>query len=308
MRTAVDTAERWAFAERYRRASDWLFAGSVPSWIYAVLRIGVATIFLVRHSDWLRPWLELEHHRFVHGLMFADSSAAAPELRSPLVPGLWLGPRALEILVYLRTGLALTLLLGVRARTSALLLFAVSYLIFLADRYRYYHHLQLLYLSVGWLALAPTGAAFSLERGLSLLACRLGWSQREPAVTPQSPLWPLQLIRAQVIAVYLAAGVSKLESSWLAGDALKRLEQLDILTGTMWTMVREHVGYAEIARLACAAEFVLPVLLCLPATRRAAIVLGWAFHAGISATMPVYTFGVQLGVLLLAFWPRARAP
>jgi hypothetical protein len=43
-------------------------------------------------------------------------------------------------------------------------------------------------------------------------------------------------------------------------------------------------------------------------TRLLAIFGGLAFHAGISACMPVYSFGAQMAVLLFAFFPGLDPP
>jgi len=294
------------------RAIDWLFEGTVKSWVYSAIRIGTAAIFLVRHADWLRSWVYLEHHRFVRGLMFLGAPPAEPRLNSPLIAGLSLGETANNAFVYLRTLLSVLLLLGVRARLSAGLLALVSYTLFAADRYRYYHHLHLLYVTLAWLALAPIGSSLSLEHAVGRLVQR--WRGHGVAASPSTlladtPIWPLQLIRALVLSVYLAAGVSKLDATFLNGDALRHLERLFVLKGPFWGLLRDVAGYGVVAKLSCLAEFAVPLGLVFPATRRAAIVGGLAFHAGISACMPVYSFGAQMSVLLLAFWPtEPRAP
>jgi hypothetical protein len=288
---------------------DRLFEGTVPAWIYAWLRIGTAAIFLSRNADWLRPILSLEHHRFVRGLLFFDSTAAEPRLSSPLLPGLELSDAASRALIYARTALAVLLLLGVRARASAALLALVSFLLLASDRYRYYHHLYLLYLTVGWLALAPTGSVLGVERPLARLFASLrGRAAPAPArLQAPEPVWPLQLVRALVLSVYLAAGASKLDAGFLAGDALRELERYHILKGPFWEAARATLGYGGVAKLACLLEFALPAGLLHPVTRRAAVLAGMGFHAGISASMPVYTFGAQMAVLLLSFCPRARS-
>src|SRR5258707_104202 len=121
-----------------------LFSGSVPSWVYPCLRIGFALVFLVRESSVLSPLVPLEHHRWVHGLDFAWSIAREPHLVSPLVPGLALGAWLCSALGYLRVGLALALLFGVRSRASAALLALSSYWLMFSDRFQYLHHLHLL--------------------------------------------------------------------------------------------------------------------------------------------------------------------
>lgn len=292
---------------RIARAVDWLFAGRVDGRVYTALRVGTALVFLVRHSDWLRPWVFLEHHRFVRGLMFLEASPAEPRLMSPLIAGFSLGDGATRALVLARTALSVLLLLGVRAQLSAGLLAAVSYTLILADRYRYYHHLHLLYVCLAFLALAPIGRSLSLEHALGGFLRRLrGDSRPKAASDVLSPLWPLQLIRALVVGVYGAAGVSKLDASWLAGDALRHLERVYVLKGTVWEAVRGLAGYRGVAVGSLVVELLLPVCLLLPRTRRLAVLGGLAFHVGISLSMPVYSFGVQMAVLLLAFWPAAE--
>jgi hypothetical protein len=299
---------------RFERAVDWLFEGTTRSFIYSTLRIGTAAIFLVRHSDWLRPWVFLEHHRFVRGLMFLEPSPLEPRLVSPIIAGFSLGDGATRALVVARTVLSVLLLLGVRARLSAALLGVVSYLLLVADRYRYYHHLHLLYVSLLFLALAPIGSSLSLEHGVRRLLGLLRGRGTQGAATsatllaPETPAWPLQLIRALVIGVYVAAGVSKLDASWLNGDALRELERFWVLKGPFWGWVRDAVGHATVARLSFVTELALPLGLMLRPTRRFAVLAGWAFHAGISASMPVYSFGIQMSLFLLAFWPNVRTP
>jgi hypothetical protein len=312
---ATSATRPWSDAlRRLERGVDWLFEGTTRSVVYSSLRIGTAAIFLVRHSDWLRPWVFLEHHRFVRGLMFLEPSPLEPRLVSPILSGFALGDGATRALVLMRTALSVLLLFGVRARLSAALLGVVSYLLLLADRYRYYHHLHLLYVSLLFLALAPLGSSLSLEHGVrrAFGLIRGSGSNVAPATASlllaETPAWPLQLIRALVIGVYLAAGVSKLDASWLDGDALRELERFRVLKGPFWESVRNAVGHATVAKLSLITELALPVALMLRPTRRLAILGGWAFHAGISACMPVYSFGIQMSLFLLAFWPDIRTP
>ena len=304
-------ARRWSLAERARlaigRSVDALFRGSVTSRVYPALRVGLAGIFLVRHADWLRPWVFLEHHRFVRGLMFLDSGAAAqPALVSPMIPGFALSDASTRALVYTRTLLSIFLLLGVRARASALGLALVSYALLAADRFRYYHHLHLLYVSIAFLALAPIGSSFSLEHVVARLFRRLRGLTHASSDTPSvtSAAWPLQLIRALPLGVYFAAFTSKVDASFLRGDVLRGLERFHVLKGAFWELVRDFAGYRGVATLAGIAELALPLALMLRPTRRVAVFLALGFHAGISACMPVYSFGAQMAVLLVAFWPR----
>jgi len=289
---------------------DRLFDGAVPSVVYAALRIALSAVFLVRNSDWLRPFVFLEHHRYVHGLMFYDSAPLAPALESPWLLGVALSTPLTRLLVGVRTALSIALLLGVRAQLSAALLGLVSLTLVAADRYRYYHHLYLLYISVLWLSLAPIGARWTLARGVRWLLEQWKRRSRTPALAiPQmSAAWPLQLLRALTLSVYVAAGVSKLTPSFLRGDALRELEGVQLLEGSVWLWSRDFLGYRGVALLSCAFELTLPCVLCFRSTRRPAVVAALVFHVGISASMPVYSFGVQMAALLLCFWVERVRP
>lgn len=300
----MKAAETPRAAARAARAQfEALFEGRVTNAIYPLLRIGLGLVFLTRHSDWLRPWFDLEHHGAVRGLMFYDSEPRLPALRSPWLLGVALGTTATRALVGLRTVLSLTLLLGVQARASAALLGAVSLTLLAADRYRYYHHLFLLYVALLWLSLAPIDARFTLRHATSWLRRRVrGSIDAERAVAlGGSPAWPLQFLRALTLSVYAAAGISKLHADWFRGEALRQLELAGLLGGALWEAIANVLGYSGVALSACVFELGVCFLLCLRVTRRGAVLGAIAFHAGISACMPVFSFGAQMTVLLMTF-------
>lgn len=284
-----------------RRAVDDLFAGEVASWVYPTLRVLLAGICLVRHSDLFAPHVFLQHHLWVHGLDFLWSVEEPPALTAPLVAGLGLSPVVNDALVYVRTALAVLLLLGIRSRIAALLLALVGYTLMAADTYRYFHHLHLLYLSIGWLCLAPLDCRWSLERAW------VRWRRGLPDPPPKTqPIWPLQLIRGCLLSVYFGAALSKMSPEWLRGDTLEVLEQLHILRGPAWSALRTVLAPAAVAQLTLATEIALPVALMVPTTRRFGVAAALAFHGLIGISVMVSTFGVQMAALLVAFVPRTR--
>lgn len=296
----------WLRAARARFES--CFDGHASPWIYDALRIGLALVFLVRQADWLRPWLPLEHHKSVHGLLFYESAPMAPALRSPWLVGAALSTTVTRALIVLRTALSFTLLLGVRARLSAALLGGVSLALVAADRYRYFHHLFLLYVALLWLSLAPIGERFTWRQVLARARRQLGRVDARPLDASAPAAWPLQLLRALTLSVYAAAGFSKLNVGWLRGDVLRDLELVRLLDGRAWELLRNLLGYSGIAWLACTFELAVCLLLCVPITRRAAVLAAMGFHAGISACMPVFSFGAQMSVLLLSFLSERKLP
>src|SRR5581483_2165602 len=60
-----------------------------------------------------------------------------------------------------------------------------------------------------YLMLAPSGAAWSLDRWL--------FPARQPVLVPA---WPVRLMQIQLALIYFATGVSKLPADWLSGEAV----------------------------------------------------------------------------------------
>lgn len=297
MRHALSTLERALDFERTARVSPW------P---YALLRLALAALLLVRSSDLARPVLDLEHHLWVHGLDFSWSAEQAPYLVSPVATTFALDPTSNDALVLVRTLLAVTLLIGVRPRFSALGVAIASYALLLADRYRYFHHLHLLYLATGLLALCPIGDRLDLERGARQLWRRF----REPsapasAAPASSPAWPLLLFRALISGIYLSAGLAKLEPAYWSGQTLAELDRLGMLSGPVWESLLGGVGYAALARLSCLLELSLPFLLAFRRTRAVGLFLAVGFHVLVGNALAVSTFGITMVVLLLSYWPKS---
>jgi hypothetical protein len=290
------------------KALDSASAGSVSPWPYALLRVGLALILLVRSSDLTRPVLDLEHHLWVHGLDFSWSAERAPYLVSPAVTGFALAPISNDVLVLVRTLLAVSLLVGLRPRFSAAALAIVSYSLLLADRYRYFHHLHLLYLATGLLAFCPIGARLDLERGARRLWRRI---RRAPVLDPASSescaAWPLLLFRALISGVYLSAGLAKLDPAYWSGQTLAELDRLGMLGGPGWAILHSAFGYVGLARLSCLIELSLPFLLAFRRVRWLGVGPAVGFHLLIGSALAVSSFGATMVVLLLSYWPKSRS-
>jgi hypothetical protein len=269
------------------RAFDGCFDGEIDRRVYIWLRIGFASLLLLRSTDFTRSIWLLDHHHTVNGFDFSWSIEQAPYLVSPLIPGLVLGARATWWAVRARVALALVLLLGIRPRWTAAALTLLNYGLLFADRYRYFHHLHLLYLGVAWLALVPERSADGQNRALL-------------------PAWPLQILRSLLVGIYVAAGSAKLSASWWSGDSLAILSHLQQVRGSIWRASTAIVGIAGVAKLVCATELLLPALLVIRATRRVGVLLGVAFHVLVSSVMPVSIFGATMTLLLSSFWPPRR--
>jgi uncharacterized membrane protein YphA (DoxX/SURF4 family) len=280
-----------------RRRSDALFDGWVSPWPFAILRVGLAALVLLRTTVF--DWLPMDHHDWVAGLEYhpATDAAEAPAFHSPLWPFLPpLGPGLTAALVWARTALAALLLVGVRPRVVAALLALVGYGLMAADRTRYLHHLHLLWLSVGLLALTPCGERLAPLRWIP-------WIGDGKAPRRWVPRWPLQLLRFHLIVVYLAAGLAKLDPRWLSGQTLEELHRAGLLGGPLVDGVLATIGARGLALLIVAIELILPLLLAIPRTRWLAIGMAVVFHLTIEASMMVSTFGATMLLLLVSFYP-----
>lgn len=282
-----------ALVSLLRSRSRQLFAGEVSATPLSLFRIGLASIVLVRTTDFLRPWLNFDHHAWTRGIEFSPryDRPLSPELFSPLLPLPDLPDQAREWLADARTALAFLLLLGVRTRLSALLLFAVGYGLLALDRYRYFHHTHLIWASCLWLALCPGAHGFSLAR----LA-----SRSRPA---QAPRWSLQLLRAQCLIVYASAAVAKLGGNWLSGRTLASLAQAGLVGGPLFRASEALLGIQALAVGVAASELALVILLAHPRLRLLGLLLGLGLHTALGVSMVVSTFGAQMALYLMLFLP-----
>lgn len=281
-------------------ARTWLeslFGGWVQPWPFALLRVGLAALVLLRTT--VVDWLPMDHHAWVGGLEYhpATDAAEAPTLHSPLWPFLPpLGPGLTAGLVWARTGLAALLLVGIRPRVVAALLALVGYGLMAADRTRYLHHLHLLWLSVGLLALTPCGERLAPFRRVPFLG------SGEP-LAEWVPRWSLQVLRFHLLVVYTAAGVAKLDPRWLSGETLLELHRAELLTGPLVAGVIESLGAATLAIAIAATELALPLLLVFRRSRWIGIAIGVLFHLSVETSIMVSTFGATMILLLLVFSP-----
>lgn len=294
------------------------FAGTAPALPLALARVALGAIALVRTTDVGRGVIAMNHHTWMKGIEYAPNvdPVAAPALVSPLVWGASLSPTGTWLLVAVRTLSAITLLFGVRARTSAALLALSGLWLMAADRYRYLHHLLVLFSIAALFAFVPSAERLSLENWLKVRvrSARGTSNSGHPSGSPPAPgsspapevarfvpRWSLQLLRVYCAAVYFASGVAKLRPGWLSGQTLQDLERVTLIGGPTWQSAVERLGYAPLAALVCLTELALAPLLLFPRTRRYGVALGLALHAGVVSTMEVSTFTGQMVLLLSLF-------
>lgn len=154
-------------------------------------------------------------------------------------------------------GLALTV--GYRSNLAAIGSALTTGCVLLFDQQMYSSHRMLITLLCCYLALSGAGAAWSMDSRFRGGRC----------LTVQ--YWPQLLMMAQVSALYLFAGLSKINPIFLAGHVLRSHIWWPLPT---WT-------FPVLAIMTVVVELALAIGLWLPRLRVPAVVLGLGLHASI---------------------------
>jgi len=162
----------------------------------------------------------------------------------------------------------------------------------------YVIHLGLQYRSYAWM-----DGSDDLLRCVLFFLALVPWRRSATSY----PGWPLRLVQLQVATMYLATAVFKGRGrDWWDGTALywglsdPRWQRFptDWLCGTA---LGQHLLQGG-TWFAFAAEGALPLLLLVPRTRKAGVILGAGLHLGILLTMRVGLFTPAVLACYLAFW------
>ncbi len=187
-----------------------------------------------------------------------------------------------ELVLVIWAALAATFMVGACTTASGAALTAFLAAVLLSDQQLYSNHLYLLIWLVGLLTLARSGAALSVD----------AWRGRGRASVPA---WPIALIRLQVIILYLFAGLSKINLTYLSGSVVATSLRDDgfLAIPGEW---RSFELMAALAALSILTELGLAAGLLLPHWRRTAFVVGLGLHGGIALffdpTLPLVVFAV----------------
>jgi uncharacterized membrane protein YphA (DoxX/SURF4 family) len=184
---------------------------------------------------------------------------------------------AVAILIGLYTRIALV--------TVALLML---YTMYFADHYQ--NHLAFAVCMLLVTAISDSGAVWSLD------ALRRGADPMPDTVAA----WPVTLIKLQTCALYLFAGINKLNPIFWTGDTIRVVAEDSFLwplqPGDPFSMVYVPLGISAIVW-----ELTAPFMLWIRGwPQKSAMVLGVIFHAGMAATLASSWLRVH-GVLIFAF-------
>lgn len=218
--------------------------------------------------------ISLDVAAFFHGL--ASGKLAYPFIDGVPRPPEWM-PNALLGLGWL---VALCLVLGLLPHVMAGLGAAVGATTLLWDQQIYSSHLTLLTILLILLVFAGSGRRLAIPR------------YRQPGDTV--PFWPQLLMMTQVSVVYLFAGLSKVQPTFLSGDPLQEW---------MWPDL-PHWVFVVLAWATVVTEVGLAVALWIPRVRVVAAAVGVALHLSIVTLLD----GENLWLLAFALTTTAVYP
>ena len=221
----------------------------------------------------------------------------------------WLVPPPRSVYFVMLTACVFSSLLmsvGYKTRwTTGYTAFFVTYNFFSSETF-FRHNRNFLVLILLMLALVPSGRVFSWD----------AWRAR--ATTPldtRAVLWPMYLMRFEVVCVYSASSISKLlNPDWRSGAVLltrSRWYEPELraspLPGFVVDLVTDPTFHSLFAKFAIATELAVALLLVSGRFRYAGAFLAISFHAIIEVALSVQIFSyLAIGGLLIWTTPRVH--
>lgn len=257
-------AEAWNaffFAARDRRLCD-------------VLRAGYGVLLLVNLAVWAR---DLERWFGEDGVLPLRNARLIVDEHAPTL----LAHLPLPVCFALLVASAILLTLGFYSRVNAVLV-----LVWLTS----FHDRNIAIVD-------GEDTVFRLFAFFLALCPRRGDDESEP--------WALRLFQLQIAVIYLSSAIEKTTSSdWTNGSALYYVARLDDWFGKLPVPAFAFESPSLVHAMTWATlalEWILPVLLFVPRTRKWAVVVGIAFHLSIDWTMNLFLFHYLMILGLLAF-------
>jgi hypothetical protein len=263
----------------------------------AVLRILLGPIVLLHLEDTFR--------RAADGIIYSDRFYLPyadwyPEASRALYePMLWMAAVA-----------AIAMSVGLLTRVATCYTaFFVAYNLFLSQTH-FAHNRAFLLILLVTIAIIPTGRYYSIDAWL-----RRRFGRGDPGPKSDVPLWPLWLVRFEVVAVYCASAVSKvIDQDWWGGRVLQLraidgYEQAIDEGAPRWLMDVLADGTFQwwFSKGAVLTEFVIALGFVNRRTRLLAIWIAIPFHVSIQIGARVQVFSwAALAALVIWVTPSAR--
>ena len=160
-----------------------------------------------------------------------------------------------------------------------------------------HHHSWLMVALAVFVALAPAGRSYSVDRWRALK--RVGTPKEK--LEERGPLWPLRLVAFQISAIYFWGAYDKLQPGFVSGVRMQH-HFMRFFWGSDYP---QWSGFPLLAQGAAIGtilvEFGLAFLLFVPRLQLPCILVALLFHWGLYETLPVGPFTLSVYLGLLAF-------
>lgn len=188
-------------------------------------------------------------------------------------------------------------------------LFAAAFMVLLSYRNSWgmiFHTENLMSFHILVLGLGRSADAVSMD-------ARAGRTRGEPAVSWRYG-WPIRLMCAVTVLVYLLAGIAKVKHAglaWVTSDALlnfvayDNVRKLELGAGYAWLggfLLAYDWLFPPLAAMSLALELGAPVALLHDRLARVWVLLVWSFHLGVLLVMFIFFHYPLLGFAYLGFF------
>jgi vitamin K-dependent gamma-carboxylase-like protein len=241
-------------------------------------RAAIGAVLLLRTTPLLAP-LDLWFLRDAYPLLGWPDAAWKADTALALPPSIVIA------LCVVRTVAAGLFLVGAWTRAAGLVAGTAGYVVMAQTPFGFIFTLHLLYQAAILLALTDSATSFALRPRAA-----------------RSPATSLLVIRCWTASIYAWAGIYKLRADWLDGRALglfhadgaihNRLADFLLATSTSRAVVGSGVALFEL---------VIGPLLLWKRTRTIAVIVAFAFHAGLELMARPDLLGWGMASLLLSF-------
>ena len=158
------------------------------------------------------------------------------------------------------------------------------------------HHIYILVVSVGLLALSPCGRSYSWDRYRALAQARDG-----SAVPPEyGDLWPQRLIALQLAALYFWTAVDKTNWLFLSGQRLEHAFTWAYTGRALEPLISFGALLPVLAIIVVVVEYFLAFAIFVRRWQAFVLPMGLALHAAFYVLLPVNTYSATMMVLYLA--------
>jgi hypothetical protein len=158
------------------------------------------------------------------------------------------------------------------------------------------HHVYLLVVSTGLIALSPCGRSYSWDRYVALRKAR-GTYEIAPE---RGDLWPQRLIALQLAALYFWAAVDKTNWPFLSGERLQQAFIWSYSGRILEPLISAGPLLAPVATFVVVVEYILAFAILIRRWQRLILPAGLALHATFYLLLPVNTYSATVMVLYLA--------